>query len=414
MMDDAGITAGLPFTSGPMPPVADPAPQAVPDERLLPSKEIERILGQSVAKALDLTDWVNHGGLQGMLTHIGGFVNSTVEADRQLRAAVREQALSKLEWLTDAPADAGVYRIDPAELRAALRNHLLPGAVTAVHAACTGHDAHTASLIAIGVSLVRYLGEQRTWQTTFLRHDFDVTPGNTLEEVRRYLDLQGRRGLSEDGVLRDQLSLLLRRGFMAAAERKSLLEKASSPWRVGRGVPAPLELLTGAGSVDLLDHVLPILERLLLENHRWLFLPNHECNAALLTLANALQEGELGIFVKGKATLQDILARGHFPPGYGPRVQKFATELGEQMVIGGFRATRDAPARLFAAHTKHGLLAGTLAMADAQLQPHRGTPLLLDLAGETARIGLGIEAFHGTIESLQARETERRRNRQPR
>ena len=121
------------------------------------------------------------------------------------------------------------------------------------------------------------------------------------------------------------------------------------------------------------------------------------------TLANALEKGQMAIFQKGKAALDDILERGHFPHGYRRKVEEFALRLGEVMVIGGFRATQHAPGQVFLAHREHSLAAGALAMADACLQPLRGFPLLLDLAALSAKVFLGVEAFQGMVESAYAR-----------
>jgi hypothetical protein len=274
-----------------------------------------------------------------------------------------------------------------------------------VQGASIGHDGLAATLVSIGVSLVRYDGQMRSWRTTFLRHDYDLSGGNPTEELRAVLNRRGRRSAEGPGNLlgRDHLTYLLRRGFMAAAERKALLEKAGTPWRLGRGVPAPLELLTGSGSMDLIEEVLPILERLLLQDKHWVFIPSSNGNKALATLANALEEKEIAIFQKGKAALDAILAAGHFEHGYRKKVGVFAERLGEAMVYGGFRATRFAPAQLFVAHADHALTAGTIAMADAALQPHRGYPLLLDLAGLNAKMGLGVEAFQGVAEAAYAK-----------
>ena len=79
---------------------------------------------------------------------------------------------------------------------------------------------------------------------------------------------------------------------MAAAERTALLEKATSRWKIGHGVPAPLELLTGAGRMDLVDLTLPVLERLLVADSRWVFLPATLSNRTLLTLANAIMNSQ--------------------------------------------------------------------------------------------------------------------------
>ena len=44
-----------------------------------------------------------------------------------------------------------------------------------------------------------------------------------------------------------------------------------------------------------------------------------------------------------------------------------------------------------------------MALAAAALQPHRGFPLLLELAGLAARTHLGVEAFGGVVRAAYAR-----------
>jgi hypothetical protein len=190
---------------------------------------------------------------------------------------------------------------------------------------------------------------------------------------------------------------------MAAAERMALLERTASRWRMGHGIPAPLELLTGSGSMALLDEALPVLERLLLNETRWVFLPAGLSSRALQTLAGALEPGELAVFQKGKPTLEEIVDRGTYDAAHKRRVQAFAARAGEAFVVGGFRATAHAPGQLFIAHNEHALEAGVIALADAALQPHRGFPLLLELAALSARTGLGVEAYRGVVESAYAR-----------
>jgi hypothetical protein len=145
-----------------------------------------------------------------------------------------------------------------------------------------------------------------------------------------------------------------------------------------------------------------VLDRLLLKETRWVFIPSTLSNRALTTLANALRPGELAVFQKGKPSLEAMVETGTYEASYKRRVQAFATEAGEAFVVGGFRATRYAPAQLFVAHAEYALEAGVIAMADASLQPHRGFPLLLELAGLSAKVGLGIEAFQGVVESAYA------------
>src|SRR5262249_7019468 len=119
--------------------------------------------------------------------------------------------------------------------------------------------------------------------------------------------------------------------------------------------------------------------------------------------AGGLRAGELAVFQKGKPLLQTMVEEGTYDAVRRKRVQAFAERAGDAFVVGGFRATPHAPARLFVAHTEQALDAGIIALADATLQPHRGWALLLDLASLTAQHSLGIEAFAGLVEAAYAR-----------
>jgi hypothetical protein len=369
---------------------------------LLTAAAIEEALGQTIRQALDLSAWDQGTGLEQLLTLVPRAVTRSALQEQGLAGQIRRYVFGRLPEFPDAPSAAGVYRVPERLVRAARRHVLLSGGLTAADGVSTGHDALAATLVSLGVSLVRYDGTLSSWHTTFLRHDYDLHGGDPLEEVRRVLDRRHRRG-SPDGGSRDRLTYLLRRGFMAAAERKALLERAASRWRMGHGIPAPLELLTGSGSMALLDEALPVLERLLLEETRWVFLPAGLSSRALQTLAGALEPGELAIFQKGKPMLEEMVDRGTYDAAHKRRVQAFAARAGEAFVVGGFRATAHAPGQLFIAHNEHALEAGVIALADAALQPHRGFPLLLELAALSARTGLGVEAYRGVVESAYAR-----------
>jgi hypothetical protein len=382
----------------------NPIPGAV-DDHIVTDAELERALSQSLRQALDLGTWEENAGLEKMASSVHRFVSSSVENERRWQEIVRTEVFPQLRTFKEAPAQAGIYPVPEHYLRSAYRNHLLCGGVTAVNGASASHDGMAASLVAVGICLVRYDGEVNSWRTNFFRRDQPVDAGDRAQEIRELFDLRGRRsGIGTGpGAGRDQITYLLRRGVMAAAERRALLEKTNTAWRMGHGMPAPLELLTGSGSMSLIDEVLPVLEELLLRRTRWMFLLSPGSHFALATLANALEERHLGIFQKGKAALDEILERGHFSHGYWRKVEDFGRRLGEAIVVGGFRATRHAAGQVFVAHADHALPAGVLAMADAALQPHRGFPLLLDLAGMSARVFLGMEAFQGLVESAYAR-----------
>jgi hypothetical protein len=377
---------------------AEPRMQAEP---VTPAEAIEEALGQTLREALDLSRWDDRPGLQALIERVAPAVRRSVDVERKIHAAVRRRILAELKSLPDAPAGAGVFGVDEQHLRAARRNILLAGRLTAADAASTGHDGVAATLVAVGICLTRYDGAMHSWRNTFLRHDYRADRGDEVERLRYVLDRRAGRGTLEHA---DQISGLLRRGITAAVERKALLQRARTMWRLGHGVPAPLEVLTGSGSMELIDEMLPVLEQLLLTEKRWVFVPERDASRALLTIVGALEPGQLAILQKGKLILEDMVREGTYDPARKAKVLAFADRLGEAMVVGGFRATPLAPGQLFLAHVEHAHEAGVIAMADAALQPHRGYPLLLELARLGAKTGLGVESFGSVVEAAYAKE----------
>jgi hypothetical protein len=384
-----------------MPPTVAESPTEL--DPLLPSASVEAALGQTVRDALDLGEWGDGPGLEDLLTRVHTAVARSVGEEASLRAAIRDRVLSELRNFPDAPAAAGVYHVPERFVKDARRNLLLPGHVTACDGAHAGHDGLTATVVSIGVCLVRFDGAINSYRSTFLRHDYDARASDPVGQLRAVLDKRTKRPDDDGQPTDDPIHTLLRRGFMAAAERTALLERANSRWKVGHGVPAPLELLTGSGNTDLLDLSLPILEKLLLDDTRWVFLPATLSNRALLTVANALGPGELAVFQTGKPMIEAIIETANYAAGYRKRVEAFAQKLGASTVVGGYRATRYAPAQLFVAHADRAVEAGILAMADGGMNPHRGFPLSLELAALGARTGLGVDAFRGVVEAAYAK-----------
>jgi hypothetical protein len=393
-------------------PIVVAPPEGWPQtDGLVPTAALARALGQTVATALDLKDWNEGVALEDLLTRVQTAVDRSIRDEAKLQSSIRSNILDKLTAFPDAPAAAGVYPIPDSLLCSARRNTLLTGQVTGCEGVCTGHDSLTATVLGIGVCLVRYDGTLNSWRSTFLRHDYDAQNPDPIGHLRNVLtrrQSRSDRGADDPMAALDPIHTLLRRGFMAAAERRALLERTDTRWRMGGGVPAPMELLTGSGSMDLVDLALPLLDELLLKHDRWVFLPTTLSNRAWLTVANALKPGEVAIFQKGKPMLDAMIESATYAPGYRRKVDRFAAKLGEKTVVGAFRATGYAPPHVFVAHADRSVEAGVLAMADASLQPHRGTPLLLELARIGASVGLGSDAFRGIVEAsyIRARASE--------
>lgn len=379
-------------------------PAGADDDQLVTSTEIEDALGRTIKSALDFANWDADGGLKS-LYDAQQRLGARIDEDRQFLKDVAQHVLPALRSLRDAPDCAGVYQVKESDLTVARRKVLLSGNLAAARGASVSHDSLAASLVSVGVSLTRYDGQLRSWRTIFLRRDCDMRSEDRVEQIRSILDNRARRSQFGPGATGgDGVSRLMRRAFQSAAERKALLEKTDAGWRMGYGVPTPYELLTGSGSMELINAVLPIFESLFLANKRWVFIPDSMNTMALGTLAAALEPGQLGIFVKAKPTLEAIVERGHYESTARRQVEAFTKRAGDEIVIGGFRATRFAPAQVFFAHADCAIHAGVVAMADAALQPHQGFPLLLELAGASAKVGLGIDAFKSMVESAYARQ----------
>jgi hypothetical protein len=386
------------------PPATEPLPPVGTDpDAPTPTPEIEKALGQTISSALDFANWEQSSGLPG-LGKAQEYLTKSVKEQGRILQGIRKHLLNELASFPNAPLGAGVYRAKEEDLRVARRTILLSGRMTAARGASVGHDGLAASLVSVGICLTKYDGQIRSWRTMFLRHDCDIRTNDTVEEIRAYLNQQARRSRVGPGAAgHDNISRLMRRAFQSAAERKSLLEKAGPGWRMGYGVPAPYDLLTGSGSMGLIDAVLPILEDLLLGEKRWVFVPDSLSSRAFSVIAAGLPPGHLAIIQKAKPTFDAIVDKGHYDSAYRAKIRKFVDKAGDAIVIGGFRATPFAPPQLFFAHAEHAVHAGLVAMADAELQPHRGFPLLLELAGISCKTSLGIEAFQGMVESTYAK-----------
>jgi hypothetical protein len=386
---DSGVPAGGAESADGSPPAGDG------------TLEIEAALGRSLADSLDLGRWDRRSGLEALLAVAERAVGEEIREEGRLREAVRSRVLGRLAGLSAAPPGAGLYRTTEAERSAARRDVLLAGRAVAVAGAHRLHDGLATSIVTLGVAAVRYDGRAATWRTTFRRNDYRVSGGDLVEELTGFLDRRGRRDGA--GPVRDRVPELLQRGFLADAERQALLAEGGDVWKIGRGLPAPLELLTGSGSAGLVDHALPVLRRLLLEGNRWVFLPESTASRALSTLADALEPGEVAVFQRLAVRLDQMLEGAHVPGGRRAAVEGFAKKLGEAAVVGGVRSGAFAPGRVFVAPAATALSAGLLAAADAELQPHAGRPLLMSLAELSARNGLGADVFAGVVQAAYAR-----------
>jgi hypothetical protein len=194
------------------------------------------------------------------------------------------------------------------------------------------------------------------------------------------------------------LSRFLTRGLMAYGERAVLADKATAPWRIGHGSPVPLELVSNA---ELAENSLPMLNRLLLDHKKYLFVPSETTAYEWLTAGYALRPGEYAILETLERRLKGIIATlVPMPRKVLDDLQEFLHEVGVRLRVGVYRASRTAPPRIFYAHEERVHQAALLALADSTLQAHRGFPLLIDLADR--RSSFGNDIFHSAVENAYA------------
>jgi hypothetical protein len=156
---------------------------------------------------------------------------------------------------------------------------------------------------------------------------------------------------------------------------------------------------------ELLRASLDLMDRMISLHRRFIFVPSATNARELLTIGNALTSLEYAVIDTNEALLTKIAA-GHYRgaewAGLERRVNAFAHDCGEQVVVGLFRASAFAPAQVFYAHRDHAHEAALIAMADSVLQEHRGFPMLIDLADGVCTTTFGGDTFNASAQLAYA------------
>lgn len=368
--------------------------------------EFRAAFGESIENSLNMDTWHMGEDLSSMYQELEQEVANAVQQEGRIRERVRAELFPRAFSHPQAPECAGAYQADAAVIERIHRGLLFNGGVEACDGTSLVHDSLPVTIAQIGVSLVSYQGNQGEWVHRLYRRDLRMSGPDPIAEAIELLERRSRRGSTDAQSARDTLSNLTQRGIMEYAERAILLHKAQAEWRMGHGHPVPYELLTGGGLVingamPLLEYSMNMWRELLINNHRWVFVTSAPSDRVLLTLGDALRPLEYMLVATPLQAMRDIAA-GNLPPVLKSRVQAFVEELGPQIVIGLYRASAQAPARLFYAHKECAHLAALIVMADSVLQEHRGFPMLIDLADTICRTTFGANTFRSIIEQAYA------------
>jgi hypothetical protein len=367
--------------------------------------------GESLNATLDIESWQTGGDLEGLYERLEAEVEGAVATENRMRETIRREIFPLLRTRPGAPSVAGCYRATPENLRQVHRALLFNGGVEACDGTSVEHDTLPVTITQIGICLVSYQGDQGSWSQRLYRRDLRASTGNALDDLMALLDNRSQRG-STDNDERGRLSELARRGIMSYAERAILARKSEAPWRLGHGNPTPYELLTGSGSMPLLDRSMEVMRELILQHRKVLFVPSAPGDREWLTLGQALAPLEYAVIETNRKRMLKVVdgtgsqRGGHYSKEYERKVRDFCEEIGPQIVFGMFRASAAAPPQLFYAHIDHVHEAALIAMADSVLQEHRGFPMLIDLADMICRTTFGNDIFNNAVQMAYAHAGE--------
>lgn len=386
------------------------------DARISPD-EYRASFGEDLRHTLDLNTWLPGEDLARVYGRLAEEVRAALAHEEQVIAEIRARVFPCLADYPGAPPGAGKYEAKPATLERIHRGLLFNGGVEGCDGTIQPFDTLPLTIFQVGVSLVSYQGNQGTWSQRLFRRDLRLSLGNPAEEMIELLSRRERRGGLNQPSRHDQLSELAQRGVMAYAERAILLHRSSAPWRMGHGNPAPFELLTGSGNVDLMIEGTRLIRELIEGHQKFVFVSSEPADRVLLTIGQALRPLEFAVVGSLKERIEPIVANWDYhhqgemrvdPSWDGEKltpdqwIRRFRDEVAPRVVYGVYRATRMAPPHLFYAHADHVELAGHIALADSVLQEHRGFPMLIDLANGVCGRVFGRETLVGPASAAYA------------
>lgn len=395
------------------PPPARLSHAPVPD---IGADAFEAGFGESLARTLDLDTWSSGEELSEIYERVAAEVEFAVAQESRVRTLIRQEIFPHLGAYPGAPEGAGVYEARLGDLERVHRGLLFNGGVEACDGTQREHDTIPLTILHVGISLVSYQGDQGTWAQRLFRRDLRATGDDPIEEMLELLDRRVRRSGLHHPSRRDALTTLARRGIMAYGERAVLLHRSDAPWRMGHGSPAPVELISGSGSVDLMIQGTKLIRELVEQHQQFVFVASEPSDRMLLTIGQALRPLEYAIVGTLDERIRRTIDQGQY---HGRRVSvdrrwdgqelspeawiaRFRDDVASQVVVGVYRATHHAPAQMFYAHRDHADIAAHIVIADSMLQAHRGFPMLIDLADSVCRGVFGSDTIEGPVSAAYA------------
>jgi hypothetical protein len=390
------------------PRTTDHGPRTTPaDAAPVTAADFRQGFGEELARALDLDTWLP-GDLLHEYARIEREVSEAVRDEGRTRSRVRRQIFPLLGNPALAPRGGGVFRANRELLPLIHSGLLFGGGVEACDGTVEVHDTLPLTIYQIGISLVSYRGNQGTWHQRLFRRDLRQQLGDPVHEVEELLRRRAERAALNRPTPQDALGELARRTILSYAERALLLRQSRARWLMGHGNPVPYELLTGGGCLELTVAATAVLRELIERHQKFVFVASEPRERLLLTIGDALPPMHYAIVLTLGERLRSWVRQARFSADAGAGlswdgeplrpeqwIPRFIERVGEQVVIGVYRAGKVAPPQVFYAHADHADVAAHIALADSMLQELRGFPLLIDLAHHVCR---GV--FGGSLRAL--------------
>ena len=369
--------------------------------------------GENIQHTLNVNTWQTGEDLGTVYERIDREIRQAVRHEERYGRALREFIVPRLADYPGAPRGAGLYAAKPRDIERIHRGILFNGGIEASDGTLLRHDSLPLTIFQVGVGLVSYGGNQGVWSHRLFRRDLRIAEADPTEELMKLLERREQRdGLNQVGR-RDSLARLARRGILAYAERAILLHRSRAGWRMGHGSPAPFELITGSGSLDLMIESIRLIREMVEEQQRFIFVASEPGDRFLLTVGGALRPLEYAIVRTLRDVIYGTVGQAHFrsqpvtsdTTWHGRKLTpyelliRFRDEVAPKIVVGVYRATRMAPPQVFYAHADHADIAAHIAIADSVLQEHRGFPLLIDLADNVCRTVFGQDTLRAPVET---------------
>jgi hypothetical protein len=349
--------------------------------------QFERDFGETLLQAVDLESWNVGGDLGREYERIEVEVREAVRRETAVQKTIREQVFPKLHERTKKPRMGGRFAVTVDDLAAVHKGLLFNGGVEACDGSVKVHSTMPLTIYQIGVSMISYRGQQGEWRQRLFRRDLRQQIDDPVEDALALLAGRARQGLDQESS-----GALLQQTMLQYAERAILLDRSDAVWRMGHGNPVTYELLTGGGSVELMEASLTLLRRMVEDLQRFVFVASSPREQLLLTIGSALRPLEYAVVQTLDERLGEWLHQRRFAVDGGAMltwgdervlasewIPRFIEDVASQIAVGVFRASEAAPPFVFYAHEDHADVAAHIAIADAMLQGPRGFPLLLDL-----------------------------------